>query len=198
MPRVDHDAFYRSALAVHGETAKGVHWNSTETQEVRFRVLRDLLPDDLSGLTLVDAGCGFGDFYCYLERRGERPGRYLGLDAMEPMVEIARRRTGCEIRILDVLNDSLPIADYYLCSGAMNNLTREESDRFIRHCYAASKTGFVFNLLKGWNTSPIYNFYLPREIKRLGQELEADCRIEEGYLAGDFTTAFIKKQAREC
>ena len=198
MPRVDNDAFYRSALAAHGETAEGVHWNSTETQEVRFRVLRDLLPDDLSGLTLVDAGCGFGDFYCYLERHGERPGRYLGLDVMEPMVETARGRTGCEIRILDVLNDPLPKADYYLCSGAMNTLTREESDRFIRNCYAACDTGFVFNLLKGWNTSPTYNFYLPSEIKRLGQELAADWRIEEGYLAGDFTTAFIKKQEREC
>ncbi len=198
MPRVDNDAFYRSALAAHGETAEGVHWNSTETQEARFRVLRKFLPEDLSELTLVDAGCGFGDLYCYLERHGDRPRRYVGLDVMEPMVETARTRTGCEILILDVLTDPLPKADYYLCSGAMNTLTREESDQFIRNCYKACETGFVFNLLKGWNTSPIYNFYLPREIKRLGHELNADYQIEEGYLAGDFTAMFIRNQEREC
>ena len=197
MPRVDTETFYRGALATHGETAEGVHWNSVETQEVRFRVLRSLLPKDLSDLTLVDAGCGFGDLYCYLERQGDHPGRYIGLDVMEPMVEAARRRTGREIHVSDILNDALPEADVYLCSGAMNTLTREETRRFIERCLGASRQGFVFNLLKGWNTSPIYNLYLPREIRRLSQELEVDCQIEEGYLAGDFTAAFWKAPITE-
>ncbi len=196
MPRVDNEAFYRGALAAHGETAEGVHWNSTETQEIRFRVLREFLPDDLSGLTLVDAGCGFGDFYCYLTREGEQPHQYIGLDVMQPMVETARERTGCEIWILDVLKDPLPEADYYLCSGAMNTLTREESAQFIRNCYEASTKGFAFNLLKGWNTSPIFNYYQPREIRRLAQELDVDdYRIVEGYLAGDFSAIFLKPSA---
>ncbi len=196
MPRVDNEAFYRGALAAHGETAEGVHWNSTETQEIRFRVLREFLPDDLSDLTLVDAGCGFGDFYCYLTREGEQPHQYIGLDVMQPMVETARERTGCEIWILDVLKDPLPEADYYLCSGAMNTLTREESAQFIRNCYEASTKGFAFNLLKGWNTSPIFNYYQPREIRRLAQELDVDdYRIVEGYLAGDFSAIFLKPSA---
>jgi len=193
MPRVDNEAFYSSALATHGATAEGVHWNSTESQEVRFRVLRSQLPEELSGTTLADAGCGFGDFYCYLLKQGDRPKNYIGLDVMEPMVETARERTGCEIRVCDILNDRLPEADVYLCSGAMNTMTREESRAFIERCLDASRRGFVFNLLKGWNTSTIYNLYLPREIKRLGQELEVDYEIQEGYLAGDFTVAFWKR-----
>lgn len=192
MPRVDNEDFYRGALDAHGETARGVHWISTETQEVRFKVLRGFLPQDLSDMTLVDAGCGFGDLYCYLEREGTSPGRYLGLDVMTSMVETARRRTGREILICDVLRDPLPEADYYLCSGAMNNLTRDEARQFIRNCYHACHKAFVFNLLKGRINSGIYNFFLPREIKRLGEELGAEPRVQEGYLAGDFTTAFFK------
>jgi SAM-dependent methyltransferase len=192
MPRVDTESFYRSALNAHGETPEGVHWNSIENQEVRFRVLRELLPGDISRVSIVDAGCGFGDFFCYLERRGERAKRYVGLDVMEPMVETARKRTGCEILILDVLTDPLPRAHYYLCSGAMNTLTREETDVFIRNCYEASHRGFVFNLLKGWDTSPIYNLYQPSEIRRLSQDLEAECQIQEGYLSGDFSVALFK------
>lgn len=197
MPRVDNEAFYRRALAAHGETAEGVHWNSSATQETRFRVLRDLLPKDLSALTLVDAGCGFGDFYCYLQRHGDSPRRYLGLDIMEPMVAAARLRTDCEILLCDVLQDPLPSADYYLCSGAMNTLTRTESDRFMRNCYAACTVGFAFNLLKGRDSSPTYNFYLPREIERLARTLAADHRIAEGYLADDFTTIFLKPMPAE-
>ncbi|MBK1723773.1 class I SAM-dependent methyltransferase [Thiocystis violacea] len=192
MPKVDNETFYLSSLRTHGETAEGVHWSSTETQEVRFRVLCSMLPANVSELSVVDAGCGFGDLYCYMEREGYRPKRYLGLDVMAPMAETARMRTGQEIRVCNILEAPLPEADVYLCSGAMNTLTREESRDFIERCLAASRLGFVFNLLKGWNTSPIYNLYLPREIRRLGQELEVDYQIHEGYLAGDFTAAFWK------
>lgn len=192
MPRLDLTRFYLDSLASHGETAKGVQWMSTRTQELRFGVLRRLLPADLGDLTLVDAGCGFGDLYGYLLRTDDRPARYIGLDLMEPMVEVARRRTGCEIRLCDVLRDRLPDADYYLCSGAMNNLTREETWRFIRRCYDASRRGFVFNLLKGTDGPGSYNLQQPRDLAALAEELGAQARLEEGYLSGDFSMAFLK------
>ncbi len=196
MPRIDTKLFYGSAFEVHGETPRGVQWNSVDNQEVRFRVLREFLPDDLARFTLADAGCGFGDLYLYLQRQGERLGRYIGIDVMEPMVEAARRRTGCEILLLDILDPGaqLPEADIYLCSGAMNTLTRDETRCFIERCLDASRFGFVFNLLKGWNTSTIYNLYLPREIRRLARELGVECEIREGYLATDFSAAFWKNR----
>ncbi len=193
MPRVDTDDFYRTALAEHGETAQGVHWNSTASQQLRFQILRQLLPTDLGSFTLVDVGCGFGDFYCYLEQRGEPPRKYIGLDIMEPMVATARVRTGCDIFVRDVLTDSLPEADYYVCSGAMNTLTRKETRLFIKHCFAAARSAFIFNLLKGRNTSFTYNFYQPIEVVHIAHELGAECRIEEGYMSEDFTAIFVKK-----
>jgi SAM-dependent methyltransferase len=192
MPRLDNTSFYLDSLTSHGETAKGVQWQSTQSQELRFKVLRKLLPEDLSELTLVDAGCGFGDLHRYLDRCNSLPGRYIGLDVMEPMVEVARRRTGCEIRICNVLEDRLPNADYYLCSGAMNNLTREETWVFIRHCFAASRHGFIFNLLKGTDGPGSYNYQQPRDLLALARELGAEPRLEEGYLSGDFTMGFLK------
>lgn len=198
MPRLDNTSFYLDSLTSHGETAKGVQWQSTHSQEQRFSVLRRLLPEDLSALTLVDAGCGFGDLYRYLERHNAAPGRYIGLDVMAPMVEAARRRTGCEIRVCDVLNDRLPAADYYLCSGAMNNLTREETWRFIRHCFAASTHGFIFNLLKGTDGPGSYNYQQPRDLAAFALELGAGTRLEEGYLSGDFTMAFLKTVTPAC
>jgi hypothetical protein len=111
---------------------------------------------------------------------------------MQPMVEVARRRTGCEIRVCDVLKDRLPSADFYLCSGAMNNLTREETWCFVRRCFEASSRGFVFNLLKGTDGPGSYNFQQPRDLTALAHELGAEPRLEEGYLSGDFTMGFLK------
>jgi len=189
MPRVDTDTFYRSALARHGHTAAGVHWNSTRTQRARFEALRRFLPRDLSRLSLVDAGCGFGDLYCFLLAGGDRPGGYIGIDVVEPMVETARTRTGCTVLLLDVLHDPLPAADYYLCSGAMNTLTRDETQVFITRCFAASRHGLVFNLLQGPDSSATFNECLPEDVRKWTAQLDAEVAMADDYLSGDFTTA---------
>lgn len=192
MPRLDHHSFYMDSLISHGETAQGVQWQSSAMQELRFEVIRRCLPARLTDLTLVDAGCGFGDLYRYLLKRGESPGRYIGLDVMAPMVESARRRTGCEIRRCDVLQDRLPRADFYVCSGAMNTLTREETWSFIQRCFAAAERGFVFNLLKGNDGPGDYNFQQPRDLLALAHDLGAEPRLHEDYLSDDFTLALMK------
>lgn len=192
MPRVDHDRFYRSSLETYGHTAEGVQWHSEHSQRTRFKALRQLLPPDLSALVVADAGCGLGDLYRFLAEHCDKPARYIGIDAVEPMVEAARARIGCQILLLDILKDPLPEADYYVCSGAMNTLTREETKSFIERCFAASRRGFVFNLLYGRDTSYSYNLCQPDDVREWTRHLDADLAIHEGYLHGDFTAALTR------
>ncbi|ESQ08975.1 MAG TPA: class I SAM-dependent methyltransferase [Chromatiaceae bacterium] len=195
MPRVDTDSFYRDSLARHGHSAEGVQWNSARSQHIRFLALREFLPDDLSTLSLVDAGCGLGDLFVFLSDRGEKPRSYIGIDVVAPMVEAAAGRTGREILQRDVLLDDLPGADYYLCSGAMNTLTHEETLLFIRRCYAASRQGFVFNLLEGRQRGGAYNHFQYDDLRPLAEELSAELNFANNYLAGDFTASFIHRDA---
>ncbi|MEA3373931.1 MAG: class I SAM-dependent methyltransferase [Campylobacterota bacterium] len=197
MPRIDNETFYRAALSKHGDNARGVHWNSADSQRKRFKILSGFLPDELSKISLADAGCGFGDLYLYLQEKNHLPESYIGLEVMEPMVKRARERTDCEIRQCDILHDPLPETDFYLCSGAMNILTRFETHLFIRRCFEASRKGFIFNLLSGKDDSLVYNYFLPKEIKQLGRELGARVKIQEGYLPRDFTVAFFKGKREE-
>ncbi len=150
------------------------------------------MPDDLSTSSIVDAGCGFGDLYLYLEERSSEPKTYIGLEVMESMIGPAIERTGCQVLACDILHDPLPEADFYFCSGAMNILTRFETHLFIRRCFEASKKGFVFNLLKGEDESLVYNYFHPSEIKKLAKELGAKVKIKEGYLPRDFSVAFYR------
>lgn len=193
MPRIDNTSFYNATLSRDTDTAQKVHWNSVESQRLRFKVLRKLLPKDLSTLDIVDAGCGFADLYLYLQETHSLPGNYIGLEVMEAMIEDAKERTGREVLACDVLHDPLPKADLYVCSGAMNILTRFETHLFIRRCFEASKKGFVFNLLKGRDDSLVYNYFHPGEIRRLGKEMGATVTIKEGYLPRDFSIAFYKR-----
>ncbi len=187
MPRVDTDTFYRNAIDRYGRGAEGVHWESARAQRTRFAVLRRLLPDDLSGLTLADVGCGMGDLFRFLEVQGDRPAHYIGIDVVEPMIEIARLRAEGEFLMLDALHDPLPAADWYLCSGAMNTLTRDETRRFIERCLAAARAGFVFNLLHGVDDCHTFNYWEPQDIAALAAELGVDCAIATGYLFQDFS-----------
>ena len=192
MPRIDVHSFYADCLQRYGDTAEGLHFQSAKTQLDRFRVLRECLPEQLSELTLVDVGCGFGDLLRYLEEHGEAPGRYIGIDMHERMVATARERTGAEILLRDALHDPLPEADYYLCSGGMNTLTLEETRLFIERCYGASRRGYVFNILRGADASEIFNYRQPEEIAAWAEELGDDCRIVDGYMYQDFTVALTR------
>jgi SAM-dependent methyltransferase len=195
MPRVDTDRFYRGSLQTHGHTAEGVQWHSEHSQRTRFKALRKLLPEDLSRYTIADAGCGLGDLYRFLEEHDDKPERYIGIDVVEPMVEAARARIGCTILLLDVLTDPMPQADYYVCSGAMNTLTRDETRTFIERCFAASTVGFIFNLLCGRDTSHSYNLCLPADVREWTSHLDAEVQIVEGYLHGDFTAMLTRTLA---
>lgn len=191
MSRTDNTAFYHAAISQHGLNARGLHWRSQEAQKIRFDQLCSLLPHDAH--TIVDAGCGFGDLYLYLCSNGRDSIRYTGLDSLEIMVTEAAARTAQPIYRCDVLHDPLIDGEFYLCSGALNILTRYEAHRFIRRCYETSKRGIIFNFLEGEDTSMTYNYLRITQIEALGNHLGARIEFRRGYYGEDCTAAFYKK-----
>lgn len=189
MPRIDHERFYSASIQKYGICAEGVQWNSRYSQHIRFEQIASLLEIE-EGNTIVDAGCGFGDFYLFLQAKGMTGYDYIGLDALDTMVQIARRRTGCQIVQKDIVTDPLPEADYYLCSGALNTLMRDESFRFIEKCFTASRKKFIFNFLEGEDSSLKYNYLQAEEIRRLGETLGAQVGFLRDYYGCDCTAVF--------
>ncbi len=192
LSRIDNSKYSDEVVARHGDSAQGVHWNSQKTQQRRFEVLLDFLKLD-KYVSLVDVGCGFGALYGYMNDKSVAFKAYLGIEIMASMVEVAQEK-GINVCEGDVLSMSLPKADYYLCSGAMNILSREETMLFIQRCLDASERGFVFNLLEGEDESMVYNYFNPEEIEALADELGVKCQIKSGYLERDFTVFLEKKK----
>jgi len=186
MARIDQKNFYQDNYETYGVTAEGVAWDSAQTQKRRFSAILSCL-GEIKNDTLVDAGCGFGDFYIYLKEKNRLPKAYTGLDLCAPMVKEARTRTGCKIIERDILSQSIPMADWYVASGSMNLLTRMETGIFIQRCFEKSRKGFVFNLLEGREQQGPFSYWLPHEIKALCRPIAEKIEIKEGYMDGDFT-----------
>ncbi len=192
MMQMENKKFYTLSLRKYGKTARGLQWHSKNSQQVRFRQLAKFLPERMEQYKVVDAGCGFADFYYYLLQSGQKPLEYIGLDSIDVMVAEAQKRTSCQILQCDILKDDLIASDFYLCSGAMNILNSFETNLFICRCYEASKRGFIFNVLWGEKEDLLYNYMSADDVKAIAHELGAICEIKTGYLHGDMSVAFYK------
>lgn len=193
MPRINSEKFYTSAIEKHGISAQGVNWASKTNQTLRFKAILELLPASLDTFTIVDAGCGFGDFYSYLKKKKLTPKKYIGIDSLIDMHSIASSNTGEEIIIADICRDPLPSAEYYICSGALNVLTKFEMHQFIQNCYNYSSKAFIFNALCGEKESETYNYTTKEELIEIAKELGVkELLFKEGYLEHDITVGFFR------
>ena len=193
MPRINNKTFYENAIKRYGCTARGLNWNSKQSQQLRFEVIHALLEAYLPSSKIIDAGCGFGDLYLFLQQKGSLPRHYIGYDMLPEALFVAQKRTKQTFLHKDILNDDLDLADFYIASGSMNILNRFETFLFIRRCYEASKKGFIFNLLKGEEKEGHFNYFLPDEIEAYVNDFVYDVQICEAYMDGDFTV-FLKKE----
>ena len=192
MPRIDNKRFYEKAIQRYGCTARGLNWNSKTSQYTRFEVIYELLASELSSSKIVDAGSGFGDFYLFLKQKGALPRAYLGYDMLDEALFVAHQRTKQRFMKCDILKDVLEEADYYIASGSMNILNRFETHLFIERCFSASSKGFVFNLLKGEDTSKHFNYWSVDEMLLHVKNFGCEVMLKEGYMDGDFTVLLKK------
>lgn len=192
MPRINNQHFYEKAIKRYGCTARGLNWNSKSSQYARFEIIYDLLADNLSTCKIVDAGSGFGDLYLFLKQKGALPRAYLGYDMLDEALFVAHQRTKQRFVKCDILCDALEEADYYIASGSMNILNRFETYLFIERCFEASSKGFVFNLLKGEDTSKHFNYWQVEELLEHLKPYGCEIVVKEGYMDGDFTVLLQK------
>ena len=190
MPRIDSEKFYLASIEKYGVNAKGVNWVSQETQELRFDIILDMLPKNIN--TLVDAGCGFGDFYQYLQNKNIQYTKYTGIDSLHKMCTIASKNTKQEIILADITKDKLPFAEYYICSGAMNILNTFETHLFIKNCLQSSQKAFIFNILHGSKESDTFNYFSIEKIEKIAKDLNVNrIEIRDDYMQNDVTVGFF-------
>jgi len=145
--------YYSSKLNVHGATAQGVDWNSTDSQSLRFDQLLQICRGSAS-FTINDYGCGYGALVDHLRAKGVSF-RYCGFDISPDMIAAAKRLHAGANDVKFAHDESgLSAADYTIASGIFNvklETPGQEWERYVlstlESLNSLSLNGFAFNIL---------------------------------------------------
>lgn len=94
----------------HYEDNAKSFWESTKDHDVNqnYAALQTNLPS-LSGMTILDLGCGPGRDLIHFKKRGHTP---IGIDACSVFCDMARKNSGCEVWEQNFCDLDLP-KDYF-------------------------------------------------------------------------------------
>jgi SAM-dependent methyltransferase len=145
--------YYASRLAEHGPTSRGVDWNSHESHAVRHSQFMRLF-DGNTNASVIDLGCGFGDFLHFLRAHGHS-GAFIGYDVAPTMISTALRLHGeGPDRQWRVGAKPSEIADFAVASGVFNvkgDIPADTWTRYVKETIdilaTVGRRGFGFNML---------------------------------------------------
>ncbi|MFC1517739.1 class I SAM-dependent methyltransferase [Candidatus Margulisiibacteriota bacterium] len=189
--------FFAHQLNVHGKNSpSAVHWNSKETQLIRFYVLAMI--DVLSEHSVLDLGCGVGDMYKFFKDEDINV-HYTGWDITPEMIQAATKKyPEAEFDVKNILMEkTLPFYDYVLASGTMNiKISGHEEWLFamVRKMFEIANMGVGFNLLNKQGNADNRTFFAtePEKIEALCKKITSNVVLRQDYLPNDFTIYMYK------
>ena len=193
----------KNALRRNGYHPNALFWSNQAVQEKRFEILMDIGVKQNN--TVLDIGCGFGDFAGFLKQQ-KKPVHYTGIDISNDLLIEGRSQNShlenFELIEADIFEyNPLPRSfDYVTLSGALNRkfmgnsgveCAKDYSLNVIEQMLKISKIGIAFNLLDArhkWTAErwDLQSFH-PDEISQFIQPLTRNFKIIDGYLENDFT-----------
>ncbi len=141
-------ARYDARLERFGDDIRTLGSGTAERRRLRFDVLRQVGITD--GCSVLDLGCGFGDFFGYLADAGMHVD-YLGVDINPKLLDIARRKhPGATFRVADFLVDHFELVDFVVASGTFNLALRagdnyDYAGRMLRRAYELARHGVAMD-----------------------------------------------------
>lgn len=182
---------YEERFARLGEDVRTLGWASREDQRLRFDVLCSVA--DLSGRSVCDVGCGFGDLADYLEERFTGT-TYTGVDIAPSLIARARQRRPTRAFLCqDILAPDFDTrADFFVSSGALSYRISDNMSfarTMMRRMYDLCERGVAVNFLTKYvNFEREHNFhYSPEELFAFSKTLTRWVRLVHDYPLWEFT-----------
>ena len=159
--------YYTEKVKEHGPTPQGVDWNSTDSQVLRFQQLAKIIEPGESPYSLLDYGCGYGEFI-ETARSIAAPVCYTGFDISEEMLKAAKERFGAsdQVRWISELSEEEKY-DYVVASGIFNVRMSHDDDSWkdyittvLNDFHKIAVKGFSFNVLTKYSDAEYMREYL--------------------------------------
>ena len=151
------ERYYSAKVIEHGAAPAAADWNSSESQELRFRELLRICGSE-EAFSINDIGCGYGALVLTLQTLGSEFA-YRGFDISPAMVAQARETLGeTERWSFTDREGELEPADYSVASGIFNVKLEAEDDDWRRYIFETldrldklTIRGFSFNMLTSYS-----------------------------------------------
>jgi SAM-dependent methyltransferase len=185
-------ARYNTRLQQYGDDIRTLAAGTHARRRLRFQVLREvgLVP----GCTVMDLGCGFGDFFGYLLEQNLDVS-YFGIDINPELIDIARRKyPRAEFRVADLQIDELPRVDFLVSSNAFN-LRLQQSDNYalvadiLARSYRQAARGVAIDFLTTYvdfQSAPDAFHYVPERVFGIAKRITRRVCLRHDYPLFEF------------
>jgi len=185
---------YNKRYKEHGYSSLSLGWGEHGKQNIRFEVLYNIgIKRDSS---ILDVGCGFGDFYTFLKEKGWH-GNYLGIDIVDNLLHEAKKQNNdINVKNIDILNSNfIQKYDYVVCSGIFGAKFKHEDnyiyiERVLSKMYQLSNKGVVADFISTHvDFQAELNFHAdPCEIIKITKNITNRVVIRHDYLPFEFAS----------
>ncbi len=158
--------FYEFHRKQFGDSPMALRW-TPEGQRKRYEAFLSIL-GDIQDKSVLDLGCGRGDFYGFLKSKGIRV-TYTGIDLNENFIEEARRaHPEASFMVRDIEEEALEGEfDIALAIGVFNLKVagiRDSMVRTLKELFSHCGEALYFDLImRGPDADPELNTLLPEE-----------------------------------
>jgi len=145
---------YRERIERLGQDIRGLASGTEERREIRFAVLSQV--GNLDGASILDLGCGFGDFYSYLKGLRLKVD-YSGYDISPDVISVAKQRfRDAHFEVRDIQDKGIPKKFDYIISSQTFNFRLRRQDNYelikdiLKASYSMSRRGMAFDFLSSY------------------------------------------------
>jgi len=197
-----NSTFYQTLLARHGDSHQSLNWGSAQSQQQRFKVLAEVGID--AGESVLDVGCGLGDFYGWLQNH--YPGvHYTGIDLTPAMIERAKERfpevqffEGTILELSTLVEERF---DHIMASGIFY-LRQHDPDKYfqrtVRTMFDHAQKSIAVNTLSAWAQTKVGGEFYADPLRALDfcHSLTSRVVLRHDYHPTDFTVYLYKESIK--
>lgn len=194
---------YNDRIKTLGFNSVALGWTRPNV-EIRLKALINCLPFDISGMSVLDVGCGLGDLYVLLK---DRDVNYTGIDINQKLIDhCVNLNFGCNFICMDIHEYSLHADKHQqpnvvFLSGLFNHKREDKQERkflesTIRKAFELSTHGVVFNVLTDkvdYFTEHNFN-HSPNQIINLAYSLSNCVILDNTVLKYELSVGVFKAQ----
>ena len=185
--------FFNKLVEKHGYSPKSLAYGSEKSQKIKFNIVTEVGIED--NCSVLDVGCGFGDYFNYLKQKGVKNVKYCGIDISNKIVDFAKEKNSLanviQGNVLDLSDDEK--YDYVISLGfncVKTGSNWETLTQVLDKMWKLSKKGIAYNAVSTFSEdSPrkIYFVSPAKVIDYIMNNLTYKVVFRHDYMPHDFT-----------